>query len=83
MDVQQEVLLKGYKVYDERSLKVEVQITKNKEIPQDVRNSRGASDFLRSGISLFSRCLSRGNPSLVRNPDRVMQIIVRYSSPYI
>jgi hypothetical protein len=41
MDVQQDVLLKGYKVYDERSLKVKVQITKNKETPQDVSNSRG------------------------------------------
>ncbi|HZE78890.1 MAG TPA: hypothetical protein VE089_10120 [Nitrososphaeraceae archaeon] len=43
MDVQRDVLLKGYKAYDERSLKVKVQITKNKETPRDVRNSRAAT----------------------------------------
>jgi hypothetical protein len=41
MDVQQGVLLKGNKVLNVKSIKIETQIVENKETSRDIINSRG------------------------------------------
>ena len=41
MDVQQDALLKGNKVLNAKSIKIETQIVENKETSRDIINSRG------------------------------------------